>query len=272
MISQPTTSKNFFIFVFVWTCTSITYNDVLIELETLGGNTYLNLGLISTAEILASFLAGLISVHYNVGKLIKIFNLGLIAFFSLFILAPSSKEEMNKNIYLPYILFGLLLSGKLLSETVCNLVYIYIPKIVTDKFTAFFMVFVRLFSRVCLLFLPYINYLFKINHLHSFVFLFLVWTTSRLLLFFVEEVCKEGIDDYFNEYKINITDRMSVFMSGKNMHNSMDEVLRNLRVESGRSFSMIILKRQTSKDIELIKFQKSHSLFQERTINEKLII
>ena len=240
-------------------------------METLGGNTYLNLGLISSAEILASFLAGLISVHYNVGKLIKIFNLGLIAFFSLFILAPS-KEEMNKNIYLPYILFGLLLCGKLLSETVCNLVYIYIPKIVTDKFTAFFMVFVRLFSRICLLFLPYINYIFKINNLHSFVFLFLVWTISRVLLFFVQEICKEGIDDYFNEYKINITDRMSVFMSGKNMNHPIDEVLRNLRVESGHSLSMIILRRKTSKDFELLQFKKSNSVFQERALNEKLII
>lgn len=264
-------AKNFFIFVLVWTCTSITYNDVLIELETLGGNTYLNLGLISSAEILASFLAGLISVHYNVGKLIKIFNLGLMAFFSLFLLAPS-KEEMNKNIYLPYILFGLLLCGKLLSETVCNLVYIYVPKILTDKFTGFFMVFVRLFSRICLLFLPYINHMFKSYQLHSFVFLFIVWTMSRFFLFFAQEVCKEGIDDYFNEYKINITDRMSVFMSGKNLHQPIDEVIRNLRVDSGHSFSMIILRRKTSNDFELHKLKKSYSVFHERTLNEKLVI
>ncbi len=72
----------------------------------------------------------------------------------------------------------MLLIAKFLSETVSYLTNMYAPRMITEKFSAFFFIFSRLTSRFCLLLLPHINYIFRSNGLHPFCFLVFLWLGS----------------------------------------------------------------------------------------------
>ena len=179
--------NNFLIFIFVWTTYSVTINDILIELDTIGGNLYLNMSLFSSIEVLASFLAGIIIMKFDSAKSLKNFSLMIALIFLSFFFSPSIFS--NSSVFEQYLQYGflfLLLCGKLFSEIVSNLIYVFAPKYLTDEFTAFYLINVRLFSRVCLLFLPHINYLFRMFHLHVFLFLAIIWFLSRFFLIFIK--------------------------------------------------------------------------------------
>lgn len=170
----PQIRNNYLVYVFIWTATSITYNDILLELSTLGGNFYLNMMMVSGVEIFASVGASVISMKFNISTCLRYFTGILILLFATFIFSPISTDEKKSMNFYTVILLICMLIGKMISETICNLTYVYAPKIMTDKFTPYYMVSVRLFSRICLLFLPHVNFLFRSLDLLAFVFLSLV--------------------------------------------------------------------------------------------------
>ena len=191
--------NNFIIFILTWTTYSVTINDILIELESIGGNLYFNISLIASLEVLASYTAGIIIMKFDGAKSLKIFSALLTIVFFSFILSPSLKNStpLENNIFLV-----LLLLGKLFAEIICNLVYVFASKYLTEDFTAFFLINVRLFSRVFLLFLPHINYAFRLCDLHAFIFLSIIWALSRFLLIFIKEEETEGLPEILNEYRV----------------------------------------------------------------------
>jgi len=190
--------NNFLIFIFLWTTYSVTLNDILIELETIGGNLYFNIGLVASLEVMASFLSGVIILKSDGVSSLKNYSLIITLVFLGFIFAPANQQISNTF----QILFLLLLMfGKLFSEIVTNLIYVFAPKYLTDEFTSFFLINVRLFSRICLLFLPHINFIFRQIHLHVFLFLAILWGIGRFLLTFLKEE-EEGLPEILNEYQV----------------------------------------------------------------------
>ena len=183
------------IFIFVWTTYSVTLNDILIELESIGGNLYLNIGLIASLEVVASFASGYIIMKSDGASSLKKFSLMIAIVFSFFVFAPANSQS-------PLIFLPLLMLGKLFSEIVTSLIYVFAPKYLTDEFTSFFLINVRLFSRICLLFLPHINHTFRALDLHVFLFLAVLWAFGRFLLVFLKEEEEEGLPEFLNEYQV----------------------------------------------------------------------
>ena len=184
--------------------------------------------LISTIEILASFASSVISLKFNINTFLKFSMRALIFLFAIFFFAPTLHSE--NNIFTTFALIFTLL-GKFFSEIVTNLTYIAAPKVLTDKFTPAYMISVRLFSRVCLLFLPHINYFFILCHLHAFVFVAIVWSLASFLHIFTKEVQPEGIEEILNEFKIDLVSRISILtVSSVVSHHPPDEFLRNFEI------------------------------------------
>lgn len=183
------------IFIFLWTTYSVTLNDILIELESIGGNLYLNIGLVASLEVLASFISGYIIMKSDGASGLKRFSLLIAVVFALFIFAPANSKS-------PLIFLPLLMFGKLFSEIVTSLIYVFAPKYLTDEFTSFFLINVRLFSRICLLFLPHINFTFRALDLHVFLFLAILWAVGRFFLIFLQEEEEEGLPEFLNEYQV----------------------------------------------------------------------
>lgn len=131
---------------------------------------------IAIIEILASYAAGVVGIRFDALKSMKIFIGISIGLYFCFWNAPVVSNA--SNIYL-----GVLLLAKFISETISYLIYIYAPKMITEKFTAFFFIFGRLTSRFCLLMLPHINHFFRQIGLHPFAFLSFIWVGSFGLVF-----------------------------------------------------------------------------------------
>ena len=134
---------NFIIFIFLWTTYSITINDIYIELESIGGNLYLNIGFIALLEVLSSFVSGHLMTDNDGASNLKKYSLLITGMFSLFLFAPANAK--SSLIFLVFMMFG-----KFFTEIVTSLIYVFAPKYLTDEFTPFFMIIVRLFSRICL--------------------------------------------------------------------------------------------------------------------------
>ena len=226
----------------MWTASSITYNAVWLELESLGGNFYLNMMLVSTIEILASFGASVVSLKFNMGNALKNIMKVLVIIFASFIFIPISLGESDNKL-LSTISIILTLLGKFLSEIVSNITYVHTPKMTTDRFIPLYMVSVRLFSRICLLFLPYMNYLFISIHLHAFVFLGFVWGLTGVLLMFAKEIQPQGIEELLNEFKIDLVSRLSVFSASSVLSHAPEEILSNYKIDETNLRDIIRLRR-----------------------------
>ena len=140
----------------------------------MGQSLYVNMSLIALIEVLASYITGYLILNFNVINCLR----NLLSFsFTLymgFYFSPKSSENP--------ILFVVFLTCKLFAEIIYNLVNIYTPKLIADRFSSYFFIFGRLVSRVMLLFLPHINHLFSYLGIHPFVFLSLIYGVSRYLI------------------------------------------------------------------------------------------
>lgn len=191
----------------------------------------------STLEIVAAFLATYLS-RFNGGKVIKILVTLLTIFFLIFFFAPLSISKSSN--YTIFFFIFIMLCGKMCYDIICLLVYIYIPKILTDKYVPLFLIFSRFLSRFINLFIPYINFFFRSINIHPFVFLGLVWLLCRFLTSFTQEVQQDGVENLMNEYNISMAHKLSVISGGKSMMASIphDEFLKNILVK-GQNLSVI---------------------------------
>lgn len=262
--SDPKIKTNYLCYLFVWTAYSVTFNDILLELSTVGGNFYINMMMLSSVEILASFAASIISLKFSISNSLKKITVILVICFGGFFLSPS--EEEQNSFYLMFLLFCMLL-GKFFSQIVCNLIYVYAPKTLTDIFTPFFLIGSRLSSRIFLLFLPHINYFVKQMSLHAFTFLALIWAISRFLQNLTEEVQSEGIEDILNEYEVDVMSRVSIMTGASMLHHSPDELLKNIEVEGG-NLSLVRKSRYYEKNESTVGLSRpflSHKLKRNKT-------
>ena len=225
------------IYCLIWPLYIVCYTSVLIELESVGGSLYINLILCSAIEIIAALLTTYLS-KFDCGRTMKLLLTILSVCFLSFVMAPLNISESSNFVIFFFII--MMLSGKICYDIICLLVYIYIPKLTTDKYVPLFLIFSRFLSRFMNLFLPYINFFFKsFLHLHPFVFLGILWLVSRILSKFTHEVQIEGIDNLMNEFKISLVHQLSVISGGKSMASiPHDELLKNITIK-GQNLSLI---------------------------------
>jgi len=227
---------NFGVYALIWPLYVVCYTSVLIELESVGGSLYINLILCSTIEIIAAFMATYLS-GLNCGKVMNVLLTLLSVFFLLFFFAPLSISKSPGYIIIFFTV--VMLSGKICYDIICLLVYIYIPKLLTDKYVPLFLIFSRFLSRFISLFLPYINFLFKSIDLHPFVFLGIMWVVCRVLSPLTKEIQNDGVDNLIHECNISMIHKLSVLSGGKSMASiPHDEFLKNIKVK-GQNLSVM---------------------------------
>lgn len=210
--------------------------------------------IISTLELIASFVASFITMRFNISSSIRSVVIILIFLFGLFIFFPFS-DQKSQSVLSSTLFLILMFFGKMFSETSLNLCNVHVPKVLTDRFTSSFMVFGRLFSRILLLSLPSIIYLLNAYYFHAFVFVALVWAASLFFLNFAQEIQPEGIEDILKEFKIGLVSRMSIMSSAGADYHDPDEVLNNFEVEG--------------KSLKEIKRSRAHSIHQSLLLDEK---
>lgn len=194
IMKTKTDKNNFLICLLIWVSTSLTYNDILLELENVGQSLYINMSLIALIEVFASYIAGFIVLKFNIMNSIKkMLSISFVLYLG-FYFAPNSSKNIG--------IFIVFLACKLLSETIYNLANIYTPKIVSDKYTVYFFIFTRLCSRILLLFLPHINHLFCFLKIHPFVFLSSIYGISRYLSDYVKEPIVHAVKSHSTQLKV----------------------------------------------------------------------
>lgn len=174
----------------VWSAFCVTYNDVFIKLETVGGNLFVNMAIISLFEMSASFISGIISMKFDIFKTMKNLMTIEIILGALFLLAPIHvKQDMPLN--QAVLLLIVLIFTKFFSDVINNLINLYGPKVFTDDFMGIFFTMSRLFSRIFLFCLPTINYYFELAGVHPFIFLSMLWLLCKVMTHQTAEIQEE---------------------------------------------------------------------------------
>ena len=206
------------------------YCVILVELESVGGNLFLNMCLCSTLEVIAAVLAGVLTKKFSCTYIMRYLLTFLSIFFTIFIFCPPSLIAGSG--FQVFFFLSCLLIGKINNDTVNLVTYLYLPKLFTDKYVGFWMLCSRFFSRFISLFIPSVSYLMRSFGLHPFFFYGICWIISRVAFNKTKEVQTEGIDDLLNEMNVNMIERLSVISAS--LSNGMighDDHLRHISVD-----------------------------------------
>ncbi len=258
MSSFPQIRFNIITFVISWSAFCVTYNDVFLKLETVGGSLYFNMGMISAFEISASFMSGIISLRFSVSDCIKFFMICLVFLGVFFLFAPI--EVKNLSSLESCVLLFMMILTKFSSDVINNLINLYSPKIFTDEFIGIFLILSRLSSRFFLLALPTVNFSFESLKIHPFFFLTILWGFCWILVRKTKEIQEEGISDVLAEFQVNLATRVSIIHNSEYL--SVDDVLSNVIVDSKRlseirSSRILLRKSKTSNLGEGIEMKSS---------------
>ena len=162
---------NLVTYCFGWVCFAVTYNQVLIKIEAVGGTLFFNLGVLSVLEFSATFIGSYIGSAYqsklgDVIRYVMIFESILSAFF---IFAPCKPSNLPPVAV--FVLFISMALVKICSDVVNNLINLFAPKIFTIQYVGLFLAFSRLASRLLLYNVPTINEALEHRDIHPFILL-----------------------------------------------------------------------------------------------------
>lgn len=246
MWENSTIAKNFVVFNIVWPFYICCYTSVLVELESVGGSLYVNMILCSGLEIVSAFFASYLS-KFDGGAVIKGLVSGLAVFFLLFFLAPTN--IVQSSFYSVIFFISMMLCGKFCYDTLCLAIYVYLPRVMTDKYTPIYLIFSRLMSRMMNLFIPYINLYVRKMGFHPFVFLGIVWFVCRILLNLTKPVQIECVGELMQEFKVSLVHKLSIISGGKSLASiPHDDLLKNVRVK-GIDLSVIRKSRFNTQSV-----------------------
>ena len=242
---------NIITFIISWSAFCVTYNDVFLKLETVGGSLYLNMGLISAFEMSASFISGIISLRVDISGCIKSFMICEVILGILFLFAPIEVKHLSS--FESFLLLIFMIATKFFSDIINNLINLYSPKIFTDEFIGIFLILSRLSSRIFLFALPTINFSFENVGVHPFFFLSILWFFCWLLTTKTKEIQEEGIHDVLAEFKVNWATRVSVIHNSE--HLSVNDVLNTVMIDERRlseirSSRILLRKSKSSSSID----------------------
>lgn len=179
---------NFLVFLFYWFVQVLTYIGLPIELESVGGNLYINLAVFALIELVGSYIASELSLKFDFLVVFKWFINITILLFMFFFLIPSNLKSQNSYIITFFVADSF--AVKLTYDTTWHLIGMYLPNLFTPRYYGQYLIVAVSISRFCLIFLPYINYLARGLGFHPFAIYGILWLLSRLLLRYAEIIHK----------------------------------------------------------------------------------
>ena len=209
---------NFCVFLFYWFAQVLTYIGLPIELESVGGNLFVNLAIFALLELLGSLIASELSLKYEFLPTFKLFlNITIVLFF-LFFFFPSNLQEQNHYVITFFIIDSF--CAKLAYDTSWHLVGMHLPNLFTYRFYGQYLIVAVSISRFSLIFLPYLNYLPRSFGIHPFALYGIFWLFSRILLRYAEIVVQKSkaiTQNSFCEMKSGVISQMQIIYHGENI-------------------------------------------------------
>ena len=246
---NKTIRTNFLILVFVFGIYLMVNVVSYVELESVGGNIYFNTILVCCIEICSCFIASHISRIYPSDRILKFAMTVIVIDFLCFIFAPRSIGESSGLTVLFFV--GCLLLSKLCNDMINLMIFLCLPKMLTDKYVGFYFIISRCSARLLTIFLPTINYIVRGFNLHPFVFYGVCYGICRILLIYSKDVQPDGaIDELMNDVKIGMMERTAIVSASHSML-LPDDILKNVKVDG---IKLSVLKR-FKQDPDSIKLQ-----------------
>lgn len=216
---------NFLIFIFYWFTQVITYYGIPIELESIGGNLYLNISIFALIETLSSFLATELSLKYQFLNLLKIFANFTILFTLPFIFASKSYQgEGNLTIILMVLATFCV---EICYDTTWHLFGMYLCQVFTREYYAQFLIIAVTISRFSLIFLPYLNYFAISCNFHPFCLYGIFWLITRFLVSNAHtfQNQEKNLEEKYFEFKSG-----TVIFDGFEGERNLDVIKRNNKI------------------------------------------
>lgn len=160
--------SNFLIMMLVWASVSVSYNAFPLEMESVGGNLFFNMGFLTILEIIASVFTGIIGTKFDLLKSIT-YCCFINAFFIFIFVFINWFSYSNFAIYFNiFIILCIIFIYCLMYGLVLMIFY----RIMTTKYLPIFISTSILVNRAIVQLLPYINYFIRILFgIHPFSFL-----------------------------------------------------------------------------------------------------
>ena len=166
--------------------------------------------ILSCSLEMTSAFAGSVSVKYfSCYKIIQFSMFCLSISFSIFSFAPPSLKDVEFSQAIFFIVC--MLFCKICNDNLFLIVYLYMPKVLTEKFVGFYIILSRFFARFFTLFLPTISYQLRKLGIHPFVFYGSIWFFYFILFFFIKDVQNaSGGEEFLKEKKLSFIERASI--------------------------------------------------------------
>lgn len=173
---------NFAVFLVYWFAQVITYIGLPIELESVGGNLYINLAIFALLELVGSYIASELSLKFDFLSTFKHFVDLTVVLFLFFFFVPADLRALDSSFISTFFVANSFCI-KLSYDTSWHLIGMYLPNLFTPRFYAQYLIVAVTISRFSLIFLPYLNYFPKVLlGLHPFAIYGCLWLFSRILL------------------------------------------------------------------------------------------
>lgn len=224
--------KNFIIYTLVWSFMATIYQAQYIELESVGGNVYINTIIFCFLEAVTSFFSGVLLKKYTSENILKfsLFVEGIFLVFFLF--APISLKDVTNFLTVYFFIFCIIIT-KILNMIIHLMVYMSLTKMLTDKYEGFYVIFSRSFSRILMVFIPSLNYFIRSLQTHPFVFYGVGLLFFRYLITFCNVVEEDDrIINLLSDAKIGNLDKTVIALASTSVTEGFthEDMFRRVKV------------------------------------------
>ena len=162
-------------FLTVWFTFTFTHNGSFIELESVGGNVYLNITIFALIEMCSSMLTGIsLRSDKKILKLMIILSFVNASLFLVYFYYPVEQEFEHSFSNLIKFVFPIV-AAKTICELSWNLLVLLLPSLFHIEILSKVVSLSILICRIPISVIAYIHYLFALIGIHPFVFYSFLW-------------------------------------------------------------------------------------------------
>ena len=240
---------NYFFYMLAFAYYSVSYYCIYVEMDSIGGDLYLKILVCCGLELFAAVFTGVIIEYFDTEKILKANLTFLAIFFMIFLFCP---KDIAQGGGLQVLFFTFCLFFVKVNDDMLNIaIYLNVPKAVTEKYFAFWLLSSRFLSRFLNMVMPHFNYMVRSFGIHPFFIYGVFWMGFRLTLRWTASVESEGVEEILRETKCALSERMSLICQSRSFASlSHDDMLKNIMYK-GSPLSMF-MKRNQEKDRSLL--------------------
>jgi len=250
---------NYFYYTLAFAYYSVTYYCIYVEMDTIGGDLYMKIMICCGLELIAAIFTGVIIEYFDTEKILKTNLLFLGLFFLIFLFCPRNIAQGGD---LQILFFTICIFFVKINDDMLNIaLYLNVPKAVTEKYFAFWLLSSRFLSRFLNMIMPHFNYFIRSMGIHPFVIYGVFWMIFRLTFHWTSAVESEGVEDILREVKCDFSERMSIICQSRSFASlSHEDMLKNI-IHKGVPLSLFMKKKTDLSQImnnDSQKGRKSH--------------